>query len=118
MRILFWLFCTLACSGVLLGESIHVVAKNETLGGIARKYGVSTAALQAFNGISNPDLLFLGKKLKIPAGSLAQIPYVVRKGDSLGAIASRFGIKTSDLIKANGISRPDLIKVGQKITIP
>ena len=118
MRILLWLFCALTCSGILLGESIHVVAKNETLGGIARKYGLSTATLQAFNGISNPDLLFLGKKLKIPSGALAQIPYVVRKGDNLGVIASRFGIKTSDLIKANGISRPDLIKVGQKITIP
>ena len=118
MRILLWLFCALTCSGILLGESTHVVAKNETLGGIARKYGLSTATLQAFNGISNPDLLFLGKKLKIPSGALAQIPYVVRKGDSLGVIASRFGIKTSDLIKANGISRPDLIKVGQKITIP
>ena len=56
----------LLCLGtfVVLGEQIHVV-QNETLGGIAAKY-VSIAALQALNSISNPNLLFVGKKLKIP----------------------------------------------------
>ena len=44
----------LLCLGtfVVLGEQIHVVQKNETLGGIAAKYGVSIAALQALNSIS------------------------------------------------------------------
>ena len=39
-------------------ESIHVVQKNQTLGGIARKYGVSIATLQAYNSITDPNLLF------------------------------------------------------------
>ena len=118
MRILFIFSCVFACLNALCGQSIHVVQKNETLGGIARKYGVSTAALQSFNGISNPNLLFVGKKLKIPSGSTKQISYVIKKGDSLGLIATRFGVKTDALVKANGISRPDLIKVGQKLIIP
>ena len=73
MRILFIFSCVFACLNALCGESTHVVQKNETLGGIARKYGVSTAALQSFNGISNPNLLFVGKKLKIPPGSTKQL---------------------------------------------
>ena len=45
----------------LFGELEHVVRKNETLGGIANRYGVSTSSLQALNGISNPNLLLLVK---------------------------------------------------------
>ena len=81
-----------------------MVKKNETLGGIAKKYGVSTSALQAVNKITNPNLLFVGKKLKIPSGGLQQITYEIRKGDSLGSIASRFGVKQSTLIEVNKIS--------------
>ena len=101
-----------------LAEKFHVVQKNETLGGIARKYGVSTSALQAINGISNPNLLYVGKKLKIPSGASSEITYVVKKGESLGSIASRFRVKTSTLALINRIERPDLIKVGQKLTVP
>jgi LysM repeat protein len=94
------------------------VQKNETLGGIAKRYGVSVSALQAINGISNPNLLFVGKKLKIPDGNLQKIPYTIRKGDSLGSIAKRFGVKQSTLIEYNQIKSPNLIKIGQKLVIP
>ena len=99
-------------------ERIHTVKKNETLSAIAGKYGVPTTSLQAYNGISNPNLVFVGKKLKIPDSTVQQIEYTVKKGDSLGGVASRFGIKLSDLTSRNNIDRPDLIKVGQKIIIP
>ena len=100
------------------GERIHTVKKNETLSAIAGKYGVSTSSLQAYNGITNPNLVFIGKKLKIPDSTVQQIEYTVKKGDSLGGVASRFGVKLSDLTSRNNIDRPDLIKVGQKIIIP
>ena len=70
----------------LYGNAQHVVQKNETLGGIAKRYGVSVSALQAINGISNPNLLFVGKKLKIPDGNLQKIPYTNAR-DNLGSIA-------------------------------
>lgn len=60
----------------------------------------------------------LVKKLKIPSGSTQEIPYVVKKGDSLGSIGARFGVKVTDLLSRNNISKPDLIKIGQKIIIP
>jgi LysM repeat protein len=102
----------------LLANSIHVVQKNETLGGIAKRYGVSVSTLQAYNGISNPNLLYVGKKLKVPTGQVKEVTYVVRKGESLGLIAKRFGVSSGDLALINRISRPDLIRVGQKLTIP
>ena len=108
----------LVCALPLWGNAQHIVQKNETLGGIAKRYGVSVSALQAINGITNPNLLFVGKKLKIPDGNLQKIPYTIRKGDSLGSIAKRFGVKQSTLIEYNQIKSPNLIKIGQKLVIP
>ena len=118
MRILFILLLAGLCTCFARAETVHSVSKNETLSAIAKKYGVSTAALQANNGISNPNLLFIGKKLKIPSGSIREITYVVKKGDSLGSIGASFGVKLADLLSRNKISKPNLIKIGQKIIIP
>lgn len=101
-----------------LAERVHVVQKSETLGGIARKYGISANALQVINGIKNANLLFVGKKLKIPDGSASEVPYIVKKGDSLGAIAARFGAKASIITARNQLASANLIKVGQKLIIP
>ena len=43
--------------------------------------------------------------------------YVVKRGDSLYSIASKYGISVEDLKNANGISG-NLINVGQQLTIP
>lgn len=115
-------FVTIFFAGLIASNlgavTTHVVQKNETLGGIAQRYGVSVSTLQAYNGIANPNLLYVGKKLKIPSGNVREVTYVVRKGDSLGLIAKRFGVSATDLALINQISRPDLIRVGQKLTIP
>ena len=45
--------------------------------------------------------------------------YEVQPGDSLSAIANKFGLTLQDLLDANQqIQNPNLIKVGQKINIP
>jgi LasA protease len=44
--------------------------------------------------------------------------YVVKSQDTLGKIASQFGIGLSPVVKANNISNPDIISVGQSLTIP
>jgi LysM repeat protein len=46
--------------------TVHTVVRGDTLGGIARKYGVTVAAIQQANGLKN-DIAVLGAKLKIPA---------------------------------------------------
>src|SRR5437016_3818100 len=45
--------------------------------------------------------------------------YEVKPGDSLSAIASRFGLTLRDLLQANQqIQNPNVIQIGQKINIP
>lgn len=48
---------------------VYTVRAGDTLGSIAARYGVSTAALAAANGIANPNRIYIGMKLKIPGGS-------------------------------------------------
>jgi membrane-bound lytic murein transglycosylase D len=45
---------------------VHVVRKGETLGGLARQYGVSVQALREANGLSERDPIRAGFALKIP----------------------------------------------------
>ena len=96
----------------------HVVQRNETLGGIANRYGISVKMLQLVNGLSNPDHLVAGKKLTIPDGSVKEVPYMVKPGESLSVIAARHGLSSTKLADYNGITKPNLIRVGQKILIP
>lgn len=44
--------------------------------------------------------------------------HVVQGGDTLSGIASRYGVRPDDIMKANGLTNPNLIKVGQKLVIP
>lgn len=43
----------------------HTIAAGETLGGIAKKYGVDWRQLAKDNGIDNPNLIIAGRKLNI-----------------------------------------------------
>jgi len=46
------------------------------------------------------------------------ILYKVQEGDVLGTIAKKFGLTLDAIIAANGITDPDLIRVGQELLIP
>lgn len=46
------------------------------------------------------------------------IIYVVKSGDTLWKIAKRFGSTVDDIVRVNGIERPDRLSVGEKIYIP
>ena len=56
-------------------QATHTVIKGETLGGIARHYGVTVAALKAANHIVDEKKLGVGQVLNIPAASASKKSY-------------------------------------------
>jgi LysM repeat protein len=51
------------------GGTVHVVQRGETLAGIAYRYGTTVAAIASTNGLRNPNLIWVGQRLRIPSGS-------------------------------------------------
>ncbi|HHW13586.1 MAG TPA: LysM peptidoglycan-binding domain-containing protein [Firmicutes bacterium] len=103
----------------------YVVQPGDTLSGIARRFGVSLAALLAVNPeITDPDLIFPGEVVRIPLLPPLRPPagrclYVIQSGDTLADIAQRFGVDLTALVHANPqIADPDVIFPGQVIFVP
>ncbi|MFJ3957689.1 LysM peptidoglycan-binding domain-containing protein [Arthrobacter sp. NPDC090010] len=96
----------------------YTVKPGDTLGGIAASLGTTTAALAALNGIRNPDYIQAGQVLKTTGTAPAARTYTVKPGDTLGAIAARFGTDWPTLARLNGIPDPDRIFPGQVLRLP
>ena len=99
----------------------YVVKSGDTLSGIAQKFGVSLAALEAANPqIPDPNKIFPGQVILIPKGPFPPPgSYVVQPGDTLSGIAQKFGVSLAALEAANPqIPDPNKIFPGQVIFIP
>lgn len=90
----------------------HKVKSGESLGKIAAKYGVKTAALATLNKIKDPDFIQVGQVLKIPS-----LIHVVQPGDVLGKIAAANGTTAAALKKINNLIDVDKIYVGQRLKL-
>ena len=97
----------------------YTVVRGDTLSSIARRFHTTVSELVRLNNISNPNLIFVGEKLKVPASSTpGTSTYTVVKGDTLSSIARRFNTSVGTLVALNNISNPNLIVVGQQLTLP
>ena len=117
------------------GTSTYTVQRGESLAIIAAKFNTTYIVLAEINGIANPDILHVGQVLQVPApagttapsdggGAAAPAPqpttgtYTVQRGDSLAIIAANFGINYFELARLNGITNPDVLRVGQVLQVP
>lgn len=98
--------------------STYTVQSGDTLSSIAAKFGTNYQALASLNGISNPNLIYVGQVLRVNgSASTGSVYYTVRAGDSLSAIASRYGTSYQSIAALNGLSNPNLIYAGQTLKI-
>lgn len=49
-----------------VSESVYIVRSGDTLASISQKLGVPMSTLAALNGITNPDKIYIGQKLRYP----------------------------------------------------
>lgn len=109
---------------------VHTVAPGESLGSIAARYGTSVAALAAVNGIRNANVIVAGTRLRVATAgsstattsSSSSTPstsgtHTVAAGESLGAIAARYGMSVSALARANGIADPNTVIAGTRLRV-
>ena len=129
---------TLQLPGSILGTDggyfIYVVARGDSLKGLATRFDTTIEALLASNSaITNANVIYEGQWIKVYAAPATPLPapppttpppasgqiYYVRRGDTLRSIASRLSTTTVEILKVNPqIYNPNLIYVGQAITIP
>ncbi len=99
------------------GTLEYTVIPGDTLSKIAHDYNSTVANILKFNNIPNPDLIFPGQKVIVPLSPPEAIIYTVRRGDSLYAIARRYGTYVDNLIKFNYLTRPYIIYPGQQLVV-
>lgn len=128
-----------------LGGVTYTVKSGDTLSKIASRYHTTSAALRSANGISG-DHLRIGQELQIPVGGsnrpapMASLPpapaampvqsalssvsaapagvHTVSSGDTAESIARKYQISVGELVRANNITDPRKIRIGQVLTIP
>ncbi len=82
--------------------------------------------LVRLNGLRSAHLVIAGSTLRLGGGSAPSAgstttggaTYTVQPGDSLGAIAARFGTSTAALASANGLANPNIIVAGTRLRVP
>ena len=103
----------------------HTVGSGETLASIAARHGTTVEAIAAANGITDTSVIYVGTVLQLTGGAFVAAPtttpsvavHVVATGESLAVVAARYGTTVDALVAANGISDPNLIRVGQQIQV-
>jgi LysM repeat protein len=121
----------------------HVVAPGESLSAVAAADGLPVDQLAAANGLSSDSQLIAGSTLAIPpqtgeavatssspsaesaapAQASSAVPsssgggYVVQPGDTLSAIAARYGVSVDALASANGLDPAGILPAGASLSV-
>lgn len=90
--------------------TIHVVRSGDVLGSIARRYGTTVREIQRLNNLRG-TLIRPGQRLVVraPARPQTQLAantntHVVKRGETLGVIASRYSISVNDIRQWNNLA--------------
>ncbi len=120
----------------------YTVGRGDSLSSIAKKNHLSKTDLASANNLKGGAVLHTGQKLIIPSkpgvASAAEAPvpapkqeaapaekvaadstkHIVKSGETLGAIARKYGVKQGEIAVANNITDPRKIQPGQELVIP
>ena len=104
----------------------YLVVPGDTVSDIASRFGLATASVLAMNGLSWSSLIFPGQRLSLGPGAPAPVAdhgtrggnYTIATGDTISAIAARFGVSTLSVLSANGLGWSSIIYPGQSLAIP
>ena len=118
-----------ATEGSPTADRTVVVARGDTLLGIADQYGTTVDAIEAANHLSDPNRIVIGSVLQVPGtGSSAQTlnnapassggNVVVAAGETLTEIAHQYGTTVDGLATLNDLADPNQVAIGSVLKIP
>lgn len=107
----------------------HTVRSGESLGLIAKKYGISVSQLKSMNGLGG-NLIKPGQKLKVSNASspkstkVAALPkegnyqyHTIKSGDTLWDLAKKYNASVDQIKQWNNITNSYRLKPGQKLIV-
>jgi murein DD-endopeptidase MepM/ murein hydrolase activator NlpD len=98
---------------------LYTVASGDTASAIAARFGIQLQYLLAANAdLRDGELLTVGQMLIVPNSN--GVLYHVAYGETLSAVAARFGVTVQDILnwQANGIASADQVSDGQLVFVP
>jgi uncharacterized protein YkwD len=101
----------------------HVVESGDTLLAMADQYDTTVETIMVANDLVDPHALRIGQALLIPPKGASFDPptviHVIEPGDTLLALAIRYGSTLDDILTANPDLEPTtVLQIGQKIIVP
>jgi len=123
---------SLLLPGAILGTDggyiVYLVARGDTVKALAARFQSTVDSILSSNpAITNVNLIYEGQRLKIYAQPIVTPPppppssgqtYYVQRGDTLKKIAVKFNTTMDLILQLNYIPNPNVIYVGQAITLP
>lgn len=105
----------------------YVVQPGDTLSLIAARMSTTVQRLVEANAIADPNRIAVGRTLLLRATARGEAAraggayggsYTVQPGDTLGALAARWGTTVDAIVAANGLADANRISIGQALAIP
>ncbi len=102
----------------------HTVRSGDNLSGIAKRYGTTVSNLCSINNISANTTLQIGQKISLSGASSKTTTtssqstdgyHIVKSGDTLSGIASKYNTTVSELCRLNNITSRTTLQLEQKI---
>ena len=117
------------------------IVAGDTIGKIASRFGATEQSILTANGFSRSSMIYAGSTLAIPgkasaaaldetvltaspAVAVRAIPsktpnsHVIKKGETIAAIASDYRVTVQDILSANGLGWSSIIYAGRELVIP
>lgn len=98
----------------------YIIENGDTLSAIAKRYNTTVSKLAEINAIKDVNKIYMGQLLRVPISQIngnTPVFYTVKPGDTLSAIALKYGTTVNKLVSDNGIKDKNKIYVGQPIKV-
>jgi membrane-bound lytic murein transglycosylase D len=122
-----------------LNATIYTVKKGDSVAAVAKKFGTRIEVIRELNDLPSGPLV-VGTDLRVPSSALTLPPkvvlaaarvdgkrgainrgrqhvHVVRRGDTLWAVARRSGMDVKTLAMMNGMQPSDTLRAGQRLKL-